>query len=104
MMKYNKLVRDKIPEIIRKDRKAPVFHEAGEDEYWKKLKEKLKEEAEEFLENGSSEELVDILEVINSICEFKKLQSKELEKLRKNKLEKRGGFGKRIILDEVREI
>ncbi len=102
-MKYNKLVRDKIPEIIKEAGEIPLTHIANEEEYWKKLKEKLKEEVDEFLEESNEEELSDILEVISTICDFKNIDKKELESLRQNKAEKRGGFKKKIILDEVKE-
>ena len=102
-MKYDKLVRDRIPEIIKEDGKEPVTHIADEEEYWKKLKEKLKEEVDEFLEKSNEEELSDIVEVIDSICDFKGINKEELESIRKKKAEKRGGFKKKIILDEVKE-
>jgi predicted house-cleaning noncanonical NTP pyrophosphatase (MazG superfamily) len=100
-MKYDKLVRDKIPEIIEQSGDAVVTHVAGREEYWEKLKEKLKEEVNEFLAKSSNEELVDILEVISAIYDFKKISRKELENLRKKKAKERGGFKKRIILDET---
>lgn len=99
--KYNKLVRDRIPEIIKQKGKIPVTHIASDNEYWEKLKEKLKEEVEEFLEDGSKEEIADILEVIYAVCDFKKIDKEELEVLRKKKAEERGGFKKKIILDET---
>lgn len=100
-MKYNKLVRDKIPEIIKNKGKNPVTHIADEEEYWIKLKEKLKEETEEFLKEDNEEELADILEVIENICYFKKINKEKLEDIRKSKAEKRGEFKKRIILERV---
>lgn len=103
-MKYNKLIRDKIPEIIKGDGKVPITHIADDKEYWKKLKEKLKEEVDEFLVGGNEkelEELADILEVIFAIYNFKKFDKDELELFRKKKLEQRGGFKKKIILDRV---
>jgi predicted house-cleaning noncanonical NTP pyrophosphatase (MazG superfamily) len=99
-MKYNKLVRDRIPEIIEKKGGKSATHIASEDEYWKKLKEKLGEEANEFCESESEEELADILEIINAICNFKKINMNNLEELRKEKKEKRGGFDRKIILEE----
>lgn len=100
-MKYNKLVRDKIPKIIKQDGSSPAIHVADDQEYWKKLKEKLKEEVGEFLKTSTEEELADILEVIYAICDFKKINRQKLELLRKKKAKKRGSFKKRIILDEV---
>ena len=102
-MKYNKLVRDKIPEIIKQNNETQLTHIANDKEYWEKLKEKLLEETNEFLKESTEEELADILEVINSICEFKKIDKQKLEEIRKNKKEKRGGFDKKIILDEVED-
>lgn len=101
-MKYNKLVRDKIPQIIKEDDKTPVTHLADDQEYIEKLKQKLKEEVNEFLEEDNEEELADILEVVYSICKLKKTDKDRLETLRKNKAKKRGSFDKRIILDEVK--
>jgi len=100
-MKYNKLVRDKIPQIIEKSGKTPITHNAGGKEYWKKLKEKLSEEVCEFIEKGDEEELADILEVIDAICEFRPFDKQKIKSLRRKKLVGRGGFRKKIILDEV---
>ena len=101
-MKYNKLVRDKIPEIIKQKGKAPITHIADNEEYWQKLKEKLNEEIDEFLERDSEEELADILEIIYAICDFKKIDKQKLEMLRKKKAEERGSFKEKIILDETK--
>jgi len=101
-MKYNKLVRDKIPEIINNKGKIPVTHIADDEEYWEKLKNKLKEEVDEFLEEDNEQELSDILEVLYAIYEFKGIDRDTLELIRKKKQEEKGGFKNKIILDEVR--
>ena len=62
-MRRCKLVRDRIPQIMIENQKNPVTHTADDREYWERLKDKLKEEVNEFLENGNREELADILEV-----------------------------------------
>ena len=102
-MRYDKLVRDKIPEIIKKKELTPVTHIAEDKEYWKKIKEKLREEVDEFLNESNKEELSDILEVIYAICKFKNFDKEELEDIRKKKVEERGGFKDKIILEEVKE-
>jgi predicted house-cleaning noncanonical NTP pyrophosphatase (MazG superfamily) len=100
-MRYKKLVRDKIPEIIKSEGRVPIAHVASKEEYWKGLKCKLKEEVGEFLKDGREEELLDILEIVYAICDFRKINKSKLESLRKKKAKERGGFRKRIILDET---
>lgn len=99
-MKYNKLVRDKIPEYIKKKGGAPITHIAGDEEYWEKLKEKLQEEVNEFVEDNTVEEIADILEVINAICQYRGFDKKNLEETKEKKAEDRGKFKNRIILEE----
>jgi predicted house-cleaning noncanonical NTP pyrophosphatase (MazG superfamily) len=101
MKRYNKLVRDKIPEIIRQKGDIPMTHVANNEEYWQKLKEKLKEEVEEFDKDGNEEELADILEVVYAISDFRKIDRSELENLRKKKAKERGAFKDKIILDST---
>jgi len=99
-MKYNKLVRDKIPEYIKSKGGKPIIHIAGEKEYGEKLREKLTEEVNEYLEDENMEELADILEVIDAICEHKHFTKNEIEKIKNKKFKDRGGFKEKIILDE----
>ena len=96
MGKYNKLVRDKIPEFL--DSKNIPYEKriANEEEFQEELIKKLDEEIKEFLEAKNVHELADILEVIEVL---KKLpEFRDVEKTRKEKFEERGGFEKRIIL------
>jgi predicted house-cleaning noncanonical NTP pyrophosphatase (MazG superfamily) len=102
-MEYDKLVRDKIPEIIRNNGKTPITHIAESDEYWNKLKNKLKEEVEEFIQDSNKEELADIFEVITAINLYKEWTIDEIVEVQKKKREERGGFEDKIILDEVKE-
>ncbi len=102
-MRYNKLVRDKIPDIIRGKGETPVTRIASDEEYREKLKEKLVEEVKEYAENPSKEELADILEVIKAIQEHENISHQEIERIRKKKALERGGFKKRLILEETRK-
>ncbi len=99
-MKYNKLVRDKIPEIIKKKGGEYKIHIAGKKEYWQKLKEKLLEEIKEFSKSETIDEFADILEALDAIRDYKKFDKRKLEVIKKKKARERGGFNKRIILEE----
>ena len=96
-----KLVRDRIPEIIKKDGSKPVFSTVPDSEREKLLREKILEEAEEFSEDGSIEEAADVLEVLLSYLELEGKDLKDLEEVRQEKAEKRGSFREGILLEDV---
>ena len=100
-MKYNKLVRDKIPQKIIANGDTPVTHIATDEEYWEQLKGKLQEEVAEFIKDDNEEELADILEVIDAINDYKQFDKEKVRQIKKEKAEKRGAFKERIILDEA---
>ena len=97
---YNKLVRDRIPEIIEKKGQKAKIHIAGDGEYAIKLKEKLIEEINEFYQNENEEEFADILEVIDALRIYKKFENRKVLSIKKKKFKERGGFSKKIILEE----
>ena len=99
-MKYNKLVRDKIPEHIISRGGIPLTHIATEEEYWQKLKEKLLEEVAEFQKDENMEEYADVLEVLEAIADHKKFDILEIKKIKDAKAEVKGKFKEKIILDE----
>lgn len=100
---HNKLVRDKIPEIIEKAGKTAYTHILSEEEYMTELDKKLNEECAEYQADKSIEELADMLEVMYAITEARGWSVSELEAVRKSKAEKRGGFKKKIYLEYVED-
>ena len=99
-MVYNKLVRDKIPQIITEAGKMCTTEVLKEDVYLQKLDEKLSEELAEYQESKSLEELADLLEVMAAVVKARGYTWEELERIRVRKREKRGGFEERILLIE----
>ena len=96
-MSQGKLVRDKIPQIIRAKGLEPVIFTAGPDEYATRLRDKLTEEVGDFLASDSDpEELADVLEVV-ALALLTGTDPQQLEKLRAAKADERGGFADRII-------
>ena len=95
------MVRDKVPEMIKKQGKKPATHIASDEEYWKLLKKKLQEEVDEFMEVGCEEELSDIFEVMYAICECKKWPIEEVETIREKKRKAKGKYSKRVVLERV---
>lgn len=102
--KYNKLVRDKIPEEINSEpgRKCK-YRILNDTEYLKELNKKVLEEANEFIEENSIEELGDLMEVINAIMKLKGYNMKDIERVMKAKEEKKGAFNNKIFLEYVDE-
>ncbi len=100
---YHKLVRDRIPEVIEASGKQALFHTADHDAMMEYLHEKLKEEAAEYLQSNSLEELADLLEVIHGITKCMGKAWEEVEAVRLAKRQERGGFENGIVLTEVIE-
>ncbi|MGO4698018.1 phosphoribosyl-ATP pyrophosphohydrolase [Paenibacillus sp. 2TAB26] len=104
---YNKLVRDRIPEIIKQQGKTFTTRILENEEYLKELRTKLVEETNEYLEADSKtesvEELADIMELLHALAEFHDITIEKLEQIRVEKAEKRGSFKERIYLMEVEE-
>lgn len=98
MKVFNKLVRDKIPEIIRAKGENCETRILGDEEYIKELETKLQEEMREYLESGDIEELADLEEVLRAILDVKNCSYSEFEKIRQKKVDKRGAFKNRIYL------
>ncbi|MBN1330633.1 MAG: nucleoside triphosphate pyrophosphohydrolase [Candidatus Heimdallarchaeota archaeon] len=101
---FDKLVRDKIPEIIKNDGKIVELRVAKNDEeFMQYLSKKLVEEASEYSKDHDINELIDILEVLLEIAKVKNTTFNELNALRHKKKLERGGFSKKIILLVVKE-
>jgi len=101
---YNKLVRDRIPEIIEGKGGVSKTRVLSDDtEYLSELGKKLQEEVNEYLQDGYIDELADIMEVIHAILETQDVSIRELEDVRKEKANERGGFSKRLYLETVEE-
>lgn len=100
-MRYDKLVRDLIPEHIAKRGGNAVTHIADDVEYRQKLAEKLVEEAQEFLKDQNVEEVADVLEVLEAIEVCYGFDRTEIEEIKKKKAEEKGKFEKKIILEEA---
>ncbi|MBQ3502150.1 MAG: nucleoside triphosphate pyrophosphohydrolase [Clostridia bacterium] len=103
-MSYNKLVRDKIIDIIRANGENPIYHTLSDEEYLAELHKKLIEEAYELIEADDIGEFADVLEVLYTIAKHKNINMEEVEKERVKKREKRGGFEDKIYLEGVEEL
>ncbi|MDD9271497.1 phosphoribosyl-ATP pyrophosphohydrolase [Paenibacillus sp. GCM10023248] len=104
---YNKLVRDRIPEIISRNGSVSNTRILDEAEYKTELRTKLAEEMNEYLEatddKNAMEELADILELLHALTSIHGSTVEQLESIRANKAEKRGGFKEKIFLIDVQD-
>ncbi len=98
---YNKLVRDRIPEIIRASGKSCSTEILPEDRYLELVDAKLDEELAEYHRDRNIEELANLLEVIRAAALARGYSPEDLERVRAEKATERGGFEKRILLKEV---
>ena len=102
-IRYDKLVRDLIPDIIRADGKDCTVEELSEKAYLRLLDMKLDEELSEYQESKSLEELADMLEVMRAVVTARGWSWEKLERVRQEKAAKRGGFERKLLLREVVE-
>ena len=103
VIRYHKLVRDRIPEIIEAAGKKCVCSILPDEDYLALLDEKLNEELAEYQQSKSMEELADLIEVIRAVAAARGSSMEEVEAIRREKAAKRGGFEKKILLSEVIE-
>lgn len=98
---YNKLVRDRVPEILQRQGLHPLTRHLDEKEYMHALHEKLKEEMREYMAGRNMEELADVVEVIDAILQARGLSMEMLDNLRKMKAQSNGAFRERVFLERV---
>lgn len=102
MKRYNKLVRDKIPEIIEEQGKSCEIEIASKEDIGELLEKKLMEEVNEYLADKNLEELADVMEVLFGLANHLGYTEEELLEKRMRKLEERGGFREGIVLKGVK--
>ena len=103
---YNKLVSDKIPNIIKEKKETPVVKILDDLEYKEAVEKKLYEEYKEVIEASGEdrvEELADVLEVIRAIAKFENKTLEDVIEVANKKVDKRGGFEEKIFLEKVIE-
>ena len=100
---YNKLVRDRIPEIIENKGGKCVTEVLSDEAYLRMIDKKLDEELAEYHEDQNLEELADLIEVIYAAAKARGFTLEQLESVRAEKAAKRGAFDKKILLKEVTE-
>lgn len=100
---YDKLVRDRIPAIVREDGQRPVTTRVEGAAYERRLVAKLEEEVAEFRESRETAELADVLEVVHALRAHAGVSAEELAELRERKAAERGRFEEGVVLQRVEE-
>ncbi|WP_436371771.1 nucleoside triphosphate pyrophosphohydrolase [Cytobacillus sp. BC1816] len=107
MPAYNKLVRDRIPEIIAETGKNYSTRILDQSEFIQELKKKSIEELDEYLNANNDEEAIeelsDLLEVVHALAETHGASIEKVEELRRHKAKERGGFKEKILLIDVED-
>ena len=100
---YNKLVRDKIPENISSSGRKCNYKILNDKDYLQELDNKLFEEAHEFVEEHSVEELADVIEVVSAIMKCRNISLDDVNRARQFKNSKNGSFNDRVFLVDVEQ-
>jgi predicted house-cleaning noncanonical NTP pyrophosphatase (MazG superfamily) len=103
IIKYNKLIRDRIPEIIESSGKTAIVEKVQGEDLLDLLNKKLFEELKEYEESNEVEELADLVEVVQAILDYKGVTIEDFNKIREKKNESRGAFKEGLLLIEVVE-
>jgi len=102
-MKYNKAIRDKIPEIIQQSGHTAEIKKMTNEEFLIEIEKKLIEETEEYLKNKDPSELVDVLEVVYRIAQLRGISKQKLDEIRFKKIQERGAFEDNLFLINTNE-
>ncbi|MFA7659876.1 MAG: nucleoside triphosphate pyrophosphohydrolase [Anaerovoracaceae bacterium] len=100
---YNKLVRDKIPQLIEESGRKQTSRILNEDEYFHALIDKVVEEIEDFRSSGNKEEIADVYEVLDCLTKLKGYEPMNIDYIRLIRREARGSFLDKILLEEVED-
>ncbi len=98
---YNKLVRDRIPQLIKESGRNCSTRILDEDEYFDALLDKIVEEIEEYRASGNEEELADVYEVLDCLVQLKEYEPMHIDYLKLIRREARGSFKERVLLIDV---
>jgi len=100
-IKYNKLVRDKIPQLIEESGRKQTSRILNDKEYFDALVDKVVEEIEEFRASKIEEEIADVYEALDCLVKFKGYEPMHIDYIRLIKREARGSFLEKVLLEEV---
>lgn len=102
-MQYNRLVRDRVPELIVESGRKQISRKLKDEEYEQALMDKIVEEIEEYRISKNEEEIADIYEVLDCLVKLKEYEPMHIDYLRLIKREARGSFHDRILLEKIVE-
>ena len=100
---YNKLVRDKIPQLIEESGRSYTSRTLDEKEYFDALIDKVIEEIEEYRISGLEEEIADVYEALDCLIELKGYEPMHIDYLQLIRKEARGSFKEKILLINVED-
>lgn len=100
---YNKLVRDKMPELIRESGRTFTSRLLENEEYFQALIDKVIEEMDDYRQSGNEEELADVYEALDCLMRYKNYEPLHMDYLKLMRREARGSFEKRILLEDVED-